>query len=107
MILLAWLWVLLRHGFADHDSFDVLVNRRIVVCEAEFLDDEEGDGSAYTVPLGGTAGTARIVVLADGRGGSNASLTHNGTLIARLEDSDDDKSGSGDSEILTKGVKAT
>ena len=77
------------------------------MCEAEFLEEDEGDGSAYTVPLSDEAGTARIVVLADGRGGSKASLTYNGTTIARLEDSEDAKTGAADAELMAKGVKAT
>jgi hypothetical protein len=93
---------------ADHDSFDVLVNNRNTPCESEFLDESEGDGSVYTVPLP-NGESARIIVLVGAKGASSARLEYGGKTVQTVEEmaGPDATAAADPAVIIAKGVKSS
>lgn len=72
-------------AMADHESFDILVDRRVVEVESDFLSEGEGEGSVYFVPLPGEK-TGRIEVRVGAKGASQAILMVDGRRIPTVEE---------------------
>lgn len=89
---------------ADHASYDVLVNRRVVTTEADFLED--GEGSALAVPLpGGQA--CQIVAKVGPKGNCAPVLTYFGERVLSVEEQGADATETSEELLAASGVRAT
>ncbi|KAA0176680.1 hypothetical protein FNF27_01961 [Cafeteria roenbergensis] len=88
----------------DHSTYDVLVNRRVVSAEAEFL--EEGEGSAFTVPLFGGQ-TCQVLAKVGPKGTCVPELVYQGERVPSVEEQGADAAETSEALLVASGVRAT
>lgn len=96
--------LLLVLSCADHSSYDVLVNRRVVPTEADFLED--GEGSALTVPLPGGQ-TCQVMAKVGPKGDCVPLLTYLGDKVLTVEERGADESETTEELLAASGVRAS
>ncbi len=82
----------------------MLVNRRVVSAEAEFL--EEGEGSAFTVPLFGGQ-TCQVLAKVGPKGTCVPELVYQGERVPSVEEQGADAAETSEALLVASGVRAT